>query len=145
MKKALAMILLFAGVSVASEIEIQDPWVKPAKVYDKATAAMMIIKNNSDKPDYLIGGKTDVVKKVEIHSLKEEKGTVKMVPIKKLEIPAKGSVELSGSYHIMLIGLKKDLNEGDTVKLKLKFKNAGEVEVDAPVKNQEMKMEHHHH
>lgn len=38
------------------------------------------------------------------------------------------------SYHIMLINLKKDLNENDTIEIKLKFKKNGEKLIKIPIK-----------
>lgn len=60
---------------------------------------------------------------------------MRMEPIARLEIPAGGTVQLApGGYHIMLIGLTKDLNVGDTVQVTLKFENAGDVTVTAQVR-----------
>jgi copper(I)-binding protein len=58
-----------------------------------------------------------------------------MEPVARLEIPAGGTVQLApGGYHIMLIGLTKDLNVGDTVQVTLKFEKAGDVTVTAQVR-----------
>jgi copper(I)-binding protein len=58
-----------------------------------------------------------------------------MQPIARLEIPAGGTVQLApGGYHIMLIGLTKDLNVGGTVQVTLKFEKAGDVTVTADVR-----------
>jgi len=44
-------------------------------------------------------------------------------------------VELKpGSYHIMLIGLKQDLKPGDRIEITLRFEKAGEIKVNAPVR-----------
>ena len=39
-----------------------------------------------------------------------------------------------GGLHVMLINLQRDLNEGETISLVLKFKNAGEMQLEVPVK-----------
>ena len=58
-----------------------------------------------------------------------------MQPVARLEIPAGGTVQLApGGYHIMLIGLTKDLKVGDTVQVTLKFEKAGDVTVTAQVR-----------
>ena len=52
-----------------------------------------------------------------------------------LPIPADGTAVLKpGSYHVMLIGLKKPLKEGETFPLTLTFEKAGKITVDVPVK-----------
>ena len=49
-------------------------------------------------------------------------------------IPAHGSHALArGGDHVMLLGLTRQLNDGDTVALTLTFEKAGEVKVDVPV------------
>jgi len=51
-----------------------------------------------------------------------------------LDVPAGGSVELKpGGNHIMLIGLTRALNEGDTLTLTFVFEKAGEVNVALPI------------
>jgi periplasmic copper chaperone A len=52
-----------------------------------------------------------------------------------LEVPPGQSVELKpGSYHIMLLDLKRQLKDGDTVKGTLQFEKAGRVEVEYAVR-----------
>ena len=59
-----------------------------------------------------------------------EGNVMKMREIKAIEIPANGKVELkSGGLHLMFIDLKEQLKPGSTIKVKLKFEKAGEVEV----------------
>ncbi|MBN9022005.1 MAG: copper chaperone PCu(A)C, partial [Rhizobiales bacterium] len=51
-----------------------------------------------------------------------------------LPIPAGGSVELKpGSYHIMFVGLKAPLKEGESFKGTLTFEKAGTVQVEYAV------------
>ena len=52
-----------------------------------------------------------------------------------IEIPANGQVELKpGGLHVMLIGLTRDLNPGETFPVTLQFENAGAVTVEAEVR-----------
>jgi periplasmic copper chaperone A len=58
-----------------------------------------------------------------------------MQPVARVEIPAGGSLRLEpGGYHLMLVGLRKDLSAGDTIELSLRFEKAGEVTVTAQVR-----------
>lgn len=51
-----------------------------------------------------------------------------------LAIPASGSVTLKpGSYHMMLIGLKKPLIAGQTLALTLTFAKAGNISITVPI------------
>ena len=63
-------------------------------------------------------------------------GTMKMVQIPAMDIPANGELKLKpGSYHIMLIGLNRPLVAGEMLPIKVKFEKAGEVTVQAKVKD----------
>jgi copper(I)-binding protein len=58
-----------------------------------------------------------------------------MSEIPSLEVPANGQVELKpGSYHIMVMELKKDLKVGDKIQVALTFEKAGKVIVEAEVR-----------
>ncbi len=135
----LASLLLSAcGGSKGPEIVIKDPWARPSPKMASSGAAYMIIENKGKEDDALIGAEGDVSDAVEIHEMVvDENNVMHMKPVEgqRLVIPAKGKVELKpGGYHIMLIGLKHQLKEGEVVHLTLKFEKSGEMQVDAPVK-----------
>ena len=67
--------------------------------------------------------------------MKVENGVMKMREVAGgLPIPASGSVVLKpGSYHVMLIGLKKPLTVGEKFPLTLTFEKAGNISVTVPV------------
>ncbi|RPJ23502.1 MAG: copper chaperone PCu(A)C [Chloroflexi bacterium] len=136
-------------------IEISNAWVRtvggmqpkeasapatgmqPKEDAGPATGAFMTIKNNSDAADKLIKAESDAAKMVQIHlSEVDANGVATMHEVDGVDIPAGGSAELKpGSYHVMLIGLKQDIKEGDTISITLVFQNAGKVTLEAPVKN----------
>jgi len=103
----------------------------------KMGAAYMLIAN-SGGADKLISASTNVAKTVELHTVIEENGVMQMRPVEGgIEVPASGNVELKpGGYHVMLIGLTKDLKAGDTVDLTLQFEKAGTTTLTAQVRNQ---------
>jgi copper(I)-binding protein len=58
-----------------------------------------------------------------------------MQKVDRLEISAGSKVELKpGSYHVMLIGLKRELQVGETIEIVLTFEKAGDVTVSAEVR-----------
>jgi copper(I)-binding protein len=57
-----------------------------------------------------------------------------MVAVDELVLPPKKPIAMRpGGMHIMLMGLKKQLKEGDKVPLTLSFLNAGKVDIEAYV------------
>ncbi len=141
-----ALLLSACGGAKGPQIEIKDPWARPSPKMATSGAAYMIIENKGNEDDALIGVDGDVSDAVEIHEMVvDENNVMHMKPVEgqRLVIPAKGKVELKpGGYHIMLIGLKHQLQEGEVVDLTLKFEKSGEMKVQAPVKMMEggMKM-----
>ncbi|MCS6938489.1 MAG: copper chaperone PCu(A)C [Roseiflexaceae bacterium] len=100
------------------------------------SAAYMVIRNTGNEPDKLIAASTDVAKTVELHTVVEEGGMMRMRQVEGgIDIPAKGEVVLKpGGFHVMLIGLTRDLNAGDKVQLTLTFEKAGQIPVTAEVR-----------
>jgi copper(I)-binding protein len=51
-------------------------------------------------------------------------------------LPAGQTVELKpGGLHMMFMGVTKPFTAGQTIRVKLTFENAGEIEIDVPVKD----------
>ena len=64
-----------------------------------------------------------------------EGGVMMMVQQENVPVSAESQVEFKpGGLHVMLIGLKQDLNPGDTFAVTLNFENAGEITLDVPVR-----------
>jgi len=58
-----------------------------------------------------------------------------MDPVQKVDVPAGEVVTLKpGGFHVMLIGMKRQLQAGDTFDVTLTFENAGTKKVTATVK-----------
>lgn len=114
---------------------ISDTWMRPG-VKNRNSAAFMKITNNTNSPDTLFSIKSDLAQLVELHETYVKEGDMKgMRHIELLPIPANSTVELKpGSYHVMLIGLNNDLNIGNSGKIELGFKIAGNLAVDVLVK-----------
>jgi periplasmic copper chaperone A len=98
------------------------------------------ITNTGQKADQLLGARTKVAAKVEIHEMAMAGDVMKMRAVPNLPIPAGQTVSLAqgqhDGHHVMLMGLSKPLKAGDKFPITLKFKRAGacqvEVWVEAP-------------
>jgi copper(I)-binding protein len=71
--------------------------------------------------------------------MKMDNDMMRMRQLQALDLPAGQAVKLApGGYHLMLMGLKQPLKDGDKVPLTLEFEDAqrvrSKVVVDAPVK-----------
>ena len=124
-----------ASENAVSEIVITAPWSRETAEGQDAGGAFMTIANTGTGADRLIGGSTPVAGDVQIHTVDMTDGVMRMRQLPDgLEIPAGRTVMLKpGSFHIMLMGLKHPLKQGEAVPLVLTFENAGPVEVDLAV------------
>ena len=109
------------------------------------------LKNAGNEIDQLISVKSKMAGKTEIHEMKMDGDVMKMRALSAIDIPAGSVVSVikgnPSGYHVMLLGLKKPLKEGDKFPLWLSFKKAGEVEVEVWVQAAEtdVKQEEHKH
>jgi copper(I)-binding protein len=77
---------------------------------------------------------TPVAEKVQFHKETEENGVAHMRQMSVVDIAPEGTVTLKpGDMHMMLVGLKQPLKEGETVPLTLTFEKAGKIDVTASV------------
>lgn len=111
-----------------AQLILKKARIKPKKKGHN-TAAFVTLKNLSSKDRALIAASTPIAKAVELHLSSEENGIHKMRPVKSIPLPAQGEAVLkSGSYHVMLIDLKKTLKKGMEIPLMLEFDDGTRVE-----------------
>ena len=121
-----------------AQVTVKDPWVRATVPAMKATGAFMQITSTQDAR--LVEVKSPVAGIVEIHEMAMEKDVMKMRALPDgLALPAGKAVELkSGGYHVMLMDLKQQMKEGDTVAMTLvvegRDKKRSTIEVKATVK-----------
>ena len=121
-----------------TDVEAHDYWARAA-LKDGTSAVYMLLHNHTSADDAIIGASSDVAEAVEIHlSQMKADGTMEMIPQESIALPAEGEVEFKpGGYHVMLIGLKKDLNKGDQITVTLHFKNHADITLTVPVMDAE--------
>jgi hypothetical protein len=144
LSKVLAVLAfsMIGAVATAQEIRVGDlnisrSWMRATPPGSTVGAWYLEIVNNSDKSDRLVGGSVAVAKSIEIHETKIDGGIARMRPIAEGIVLAPQSttkLEPSG-VHIMLVGLKEPLKQGQRVKGTLIFSNAGAIELDVPVES----------
>jgi periplasmic copper chaperone A len=119
----------------AGSIEIDNPWSRATPKGATVAAGFFVIKNTGTDPDRLVGGTSSAAGKVEVHEMSMDKGVMKMRPVSGgLEIKPGETVELKpGSFHIMMMNLKQQIEQGKPFKASLNFEKAGPVEVEFKV------------
>ncbi len=130
------LVACSSGVQGPS-LTIEDVWARQSPAAEGTSAAYMTLKNSGNEADTLVKVTTKVSDAAEIHEMSMENQVMKMRPVsgQRLEIPARGAVELKpGGLHIMLIGLKQQLKPGDKIDITLTFEKTGEMTVQAEVR-----------
>lgn len=134
----LALVGCAAGTPASgSAIVVEGAWARPSPMMAGNGAAYMVIRNTGSVDDALIGVASDVAEMVEIHETTMEGGMAGMHSVEAIPVPAGGSISLEpGGYHVMLIGLKEQLQAGQTITLTLTFEKAGQITVQAEVREE---------
>jgi copper(I)-binding protein len=148
-----ASVLLACGAPTEPSIKVEEAWARPAMVMKESGEGMgemagqgkpmpgtgavfMLLLNEGQEADRLIGGQTDVAQVVEIHETAMEDDMMKMRMLTDgLEVPARGEVLLKpGGYHVMLIGMQRELKVGDTFTIELHFEESDPIIVQTAVR-----------
>ncbi len=137
---AFAALLASGGVAMAHSftsgaLKIGHPWSRETAKGQSVGGGYMTITNDGKTPDRLTGGTADIAKQVQVHMMSMDGGVMRMRQLKDgLAIPAGGVVALKpGSFHLMFIGLKRPLAQGELVPVTLHFAKAGKVAVQFKV------------
>ena len=138
-------LCIAASVSAADvkvgNLSIDDVWARTGQP-GQVSAAFMDVKNKG-AADKIVSAHCDCAKATELHDMKMADGKMLMMQVPAMDVPANGELKLKpGSYHIMLIGLNRPLVAGETLPIKLKFEKAGEVTVQAQIKDRATHMGH---
>ena len=128
---------LAAANAHAQSVEIKDAWIRGTVGGQQATGAFMSLTSRS--PARLVAVASPVARIAEIHHSRMEGGVMRMLAVGGIDLPANRTVKLApGGYHIMLLDLKRTLNAGDRVPLRLTFELAGKkretIELDVEVR-----------
>ena len=123
------------GVVHLGSINISLPFTRATLPNAPVAGGFLTIENTGAEPDRLVSATSDIAGDTQIHEMAMQGDVMKMRQLADgLEIPAGETVVLApGGFHIMFMGLKQALVEGETVTVTLTFEKAGTVDVVLPV------------
>ena len=126
-------IALAHGIK-ARDLAIDHPYATPTRPGMTTGAVYFrVIKNNGTEPDRLLSARTPAATTVELHRMEMDGDVMRMRTVPAVELPAKTEVRLRhgtpNGHHLMLLGLKAPLKDGDRIPMTLTFQRAGEREV----------------
>ncbi len=124
-----------AGDYEVGSIQISQPWSQATPKGAAAGVGYMTLTNKGTVSDKVSCVSDDASAQCQIHTMTMDGGVMKMRPVEGgLEIKPGESVNLKpGGNHMMFVSLKHPLEQGQMVKVTLKFEHAGTIDVDYPV------------
>jgi len=115
-------------------IVVDHPWARATPAGAKTGAVYVTLINNGTTGDRLLSATTPVADKVQFHSATEDNGISRMREMRTVEVAPGAKVSFNpGGRHIMVVGLKQPLKEGQSFPLTLTFEKAGKEDVSVPV------------
>jgi hypothetical protein len=113
---------------------VENPWIRLPAVAGRPAAGYVTIVNKSPFYGHLIGVDSDRIQRAMIHHSSEENGVARMRHVNQALIPEGGALLLApGGYHLMLMGLDRDIEPGDEVIIRLHLKGQAEEAKIVPV------------
>ena len=150
MRLWLRLVFLIASVAIAGlfwfprggeqpmfrqgDVVVAAPWARATPGAIKIGAAYLSVTNRGSVPDRLVGARTPVAERVELHTNLSQDGMMQMRPVDSMPLPPGQAVRFEPSgLHLMLVNLAAPLKEGDMFPLQLTFERAGQLEVPVAV------------
>jgi periplasmic copper chaperone A len=136
----------------AGDIVITHPYATPTPGGATQGAAYLVaLENTGLLPDRLLRASTPAAARVELHTMAVDAGNVmRMRELAELPLEPGNVVKMrpGAGVHLMLVGLKAPLKEGDSFPLVLEFERGGRTEVKVVVQQPKARRAEdagHHH
>jgi len=134
MRTALLLVALCASAPALAQVEVEGAWSRATAPGATLAAGYMVLHNRAAAPDRLVSASSPLAARVETHVTVRDGEVLRMREVKGYEIPAQGSLALKpGGAHLMLVGIRQPLREGEKVPLTLRFEKSGEKQVELQV------------
>ena len=121
----------------AGDVRVGHPFATPSLAGTANGAAYIAtLENTGAKPDRLLRASTPAAARVELHTMALDVGGVmRMREVAEIALAPKSPIRMRPGlgYHLMLVGLKRPLKEGETFPLTLEFEHGGKVEAKVVV------------
>jgi hypothetical protein len=134
------LILAWSGAALAhsyklGSLEIGHPWARATPPTAPTGGGFLTITNKGTAADRLVSASSPAAASVQVHEMKMEGNVMRMRELANgLEIAPGATVTLApGGLHMMMMGLKAPLKQGEKVPLTLVFEKAGTIDVEIAV------------
>lgn len=114
---------------------VHNAWIRPT-VQGQNGAVYFVLNNHSAEADELVAASSNITDSVEIHESSMVEGTDVMQMNHVFSVPLNGGSEVTfkpGGLHIMLVDVKREIKNGETVEITLHFKKHADIPVNVSV------------
>ena len=138
LRRFIVLVLLLASIEAFAEehsIAVIEPWIRAAPPGAMVNAGYMTLRNTGQSDIIIDKVTSPEFAMIEMHRTVVQNGLARMLPQDRLVVPAGGELKLRpGGLHLMMMQPKRELREGDAVKLTLHSKGAHIIVTKAPVR-----------
>ena len=133
----LAAVMASVALSAAADpaaIRVDAAWSRALPPVSDNGAAYVTVVNLGSEADALVGAETPVAERAELHEHVRVGGMMKMRKVDSVALaPGQAVVMEPGGLHVMLMALRRPLQEGAHFPLTLRFSNAPDMTVQVDV------------
>jgi copper(I)-binding protein len=123
----------FPATAMAQSVAVSDAWARATTSTARVGGVFLTMKASGGE-DRVVSAASPVAEKIELHETIRDGAVMRMREVPRLMVSADAPTVLKpGSYHIMLIGLKRPLNRGESFPLTISFEKAPAVTVQVTV------------
>jgi copper(I)-binding protein len=150
-----AVLLSSCGFGTQPGVQIQESWVRAAKVSEisaedlnkscicdvktatLSTNAYLTIQNSGGEADRLLKAESEGISRIEFRGTTPGSDLLTQKPLETIDLPGQGTISFaSGSYAMLLMGMKKDLKAGETLTISLFFEKAGKIDATFAIREE---------
>jgi copper(I)-binding protein len=127
-------LLISLSSAAAGELTIDNAFARATIGAGKNGTAYMTIQNDGAAPDRLLGATSEAAAKTMIHESRMVDGVMTMRHLDAITIAPGETVRLApGGRHLMLMGLKAPLREGESLSVTLRFERSSDIAITLPI------------
>jgi hypothetical protein len=127
-----AVVIAGRGATALPQVAVSD--VRASAGRAGGVAAVYLYLGNDGGFDQVVDVASPLADRVELHRYDDVDGVATMQAISTFPVPGDGATELvPGGSHVMLIGLREDIQPGDSIPLTLRFARSAPIRVEALV------------
>ena len=125
-----SLAMLVAAPALADPLTVTGAWARPTPPGATMGAVYFRLHNGSRKSDRLLKLRTPIAASASVHRTEIVEDIARMREVSVLHVAPGEKLEFApGGLHVMLMGLKRPIKEGQVFELELVFEVAGRVKV----------------